>query len=190
MPPHQETDTELIRRFQAGDSRAFAELYHRHAPALYGVALRLLRNRAAAEDALQNTFVKLHRALPEFRFEAGLGTFLHRILVNCCRDQLRRDRWQLVGEDEMPEITVRSSDSELRIALEEAMARLPERMRTAFSLFAVEGWPLEEIAAAMGISMGGVKATLFQARKRLRLWLGGRPLPANRSIKPGKNQRP
>lgn len=188
MPPYQETDTELIRRFQAGESRAFAELYHRHAPALYGVALRLLRSRPAAEDALQNTFVKLHQALPEFRFEAGLGTFLHRILINCCRDQLRRARWNLIGEDEIPEIAVRSSDSELRIELEEAMARLPERMRTAFNLFAVEGWPQEEIAVAMGISLGGVKATLFQARRRLRLWLGGRSLPANGSIKPGENQ--
>jgi RNA polymerase sigma-70 factor, ECF subfamily len=169
LPSSGESEIDLIVRCQQGDDRAFAELYRRHAPALFVLACRILHNCSEAEDALQNTFVKLHGSLGSFRREAKLDTFLHRILINCCRDQLRR-RKPAEPFENFPEPSG-MLDWENRFGLQEAIARLPERMGIAFILFAVEEWPMEEIASAMGISRGGAKATVFQARRRLRLWL-------------------
>jgi DNA-directed RNA polymerase specialized sigma24 family protein len=83
-------DRQLVESYQAGDTDAFAELVGAHGPSLLGHAIRKLGDRAAAEDAVQETFVRAYRALPRFDGDYRLGPWLHRILANVCADEGNR----------------------------------------------------------------------------------------------------
>lgn len=162
-------ENEVIRRCQAGDVQAFEQLYLQHAPALLAVAGRLLNDRQDAQDAVQTAFVKLYSALPRFRGEARFSTYMYRILLNACFDLLHKKR-RTENLEVCTAVSVQP-DWDLAMQLEQAIAQLPERMRACFVLFAVEQWPYQDIAEALNLSLGGVKATIFQARRRLRQWL-------------------
>ncbi len=169
MSHHGYDEHEIIKRCQAGDVQAFEQLYLQHAPGLLAVACRLLNDRQDAQDAVQTAFVKLYGALHRYRGDAQFSTYIYRILLNACFDILHKKRRADAVE---PPVTVSvHTDWDLRMHLEQAIAQLPERMRACFILFAVEQWPYQDIARVMNLSLGGVKATIFQARKRLRQWL-------------------
>ena len=161
---------ELVDRCQRGDISAFRTIYEQFEPALLRTALRMLGDRAEAEDAVQNTFIRLYRGIGRFQFRSSFDTYLYRILMNVCLDVIgRRQRLQRLQWH--PEQPVISEQQEVRITLEEAIGHLPERMRACFILFAIEELPQTEIAAIMRISTGGVKSTIFQAKVRLRAFL-------------------
>ena len=117
---------------------------------------------------MQTTFIRLHRSIGRYRFEAALGTWLMRILINVCHDMLRarKRRLDLRSAEPAP-----GPGPDLRLQLEEAILSLPERMRACFVLFAVEGFPQKEIAEMLDIREGTVKAQIFQAREKLRALL-------------------
>ena len=125
----------------------------------------MLGDQADAEDAVQTAFIRLHRGIGRFRGEAGIGTWLMRILINACHDTLRarKPRFELQPAEPAP-----GPGPDLRLQLEEAILTLPERMRACFVLYAVEGFPQKEIAEMLRIREGTVKAQIFQARERLR----------------------
>ena len=167
LPAEPENERDLVRRCQEGDLAAYEEVFRRHHQPLLRVALRLLGQREDAEDAVQMAFIKLHRSLPRFRFEASFSTYLMRIAINTCYDMLatrRRDRTEEIEAVE----TVQPATGDLRLQLEEAIGVLPERMRACFVLYAVEGFPQSEVADMMDVSIGTVKAHIFQAKERLR----------------------
>ena len=170
LPDPLEYERETIGACQRGDVRAFERVYREHQQALFAVALRMLGRQEDAEDAVQATLIRLHRGICNYRFEARLGTYLMRILINVCYDMLsaRKRRQQL---DLEPVDTGHRPDPELRLQLEEAIRALPERMRACFVLFAVEGFPQKEVADMLEVSVGTVKAQIYQAKERLRVLL-------------------
>ena len=167
LPAELENERELIRRCQEGDLSAYEVVYRRHHQALLRVAVRMLGQREDAEDAVQTAFIRLHRSIHKYRFEASFGTYLMRIAINCCYDALAarsRDKREQIDAVE----TVQPYTADLRLQLEQAISVLPERMRACFVLFAVEGFPQREVADMMDVSIGTVKAHISQAKERLR----------------------
>jgi len=138
------------------------------------VAANLLDDTSDAEDAVQEAFLKIYRALPGFKGESLLSTWLYRILVNTCHDLGRRrtrslevpaaDRPEDVRE---PEPGAPPVDPALRLTLERLIHRLPPLPRTVFVLFEVEGFKHREIAGILGIPEGTSRYALFEAKKAL-----------------------
>jgi RNA polymerase sigma-70 factor, ECF subfamily len=165
------TELELIQRAQEGDARAIRELYRLYAPRVYAIVKRLAGDDALAEDWAQEAWVRIFRALGSFRGEARFTTWLHRIAVNSALHGKRwRDR-RVIREaplDETIPTRTQGDDALLRMRLEKAMAKLPERMRQVLVLHDVEGYTHEDIAQFLGVTDGTSKSQLFKARARMR----------------------
>ncbi len=173
-----------LDRLRAGDEEAFSRLVEAYAPRLYRLLLKMLRHPQDAEDALQETFVKAYRALPNFDGRSQLSTWLYRIAVNEALMVLRRKEVETISVDAplspeeeqehielvdwccIPEEELLSAET--RQVLEEAVARLPASLRMVFLLRDVEGLSTREVAETLGLSEGAVKVRLSRARERLR----------------------
>lgn len=176
-------DAALVSSIVAGEAHAFERLMRQHNRRLFRVARSILRDDAEAEDAVQEGYIKAHRAIAGFRGEASLSTWLTRIVVNQALAQRRRPgRTDSPGSaDDMPERDVDSVPEtpetlamrdELRRLIERAVDGLPEAHRSVFMLRAVEGLSVEETSASLGISPANTKVRLLRARARLRQALG------------------
>jgi len=169
----------LVRAAVAGDTAAYERIYHRHSPRLYAVLWRLCGGQAArAEDALQEAFLQAWRALPGFRFESGLGTWLHRLAVNAALMELRasavRDAADSgdAGWDLLASVPAVDRCAGTTLDLERALATLPPRARAVLVLHDIEGWKHQEIADQLQMAVGSSKAQLHRARGLLRARLG------------------
>ncbi len=171
-------DAALAQRAATADTAAFEQLYRRHHRRVHGVIVRLVGQAGArAEDLTQEAFVRAWQALPSFRFESAVSTWLHRLAVNTALMELRSRRsrpWQ-EGDDEALE-SVSTPDiaghAVLGRDLERAVASLPPRARAVLVLHDVEGWKHEEIAGELGMAVGSSKAQLHRARGLLRARIG------------------
>jgi RNA polymerase sigma-70 factor (ECF subfamily) len=159
----------IIERCREGDLAAFRRLYERYEQPLLRTASRLLGRRQDAEDAVQETFIKLYRRIDLFQSGSKFSTYLFRILINTCTDILRKRTPETALDPDREDPGARSGH-ELRFSLEEAILSLPDRMRACFVLFAVEELDQAEIARILEISVGAVKAHVHRARIRLRDW--------------------
>ena len=162
--------TDLVERAQRGEAAAFGELYERHVGRVYAVCVRLTGDPRWAEELTQDVFVRAWRKLRSFRGESRFSSWLHRLTVNRVLDALRtqrraRDRTRPLHV--APDRGGAGGDGAWWLDLERAIARLPERARIALVLYAVEGYRYEEIAEAMGIALGSVKAHIHRARAQL-----------------------
>jgi len=158
----------------AGDLRAYERLYHLQGARMRNLARNLLGSTTDAEDAVQDTFLKIQRGIASFRGQSSFVTWTFRILVNTCYD-LRRSRVrrkeQAQGNSEQaprPEPRAPGAHPTLRMALERALGSLTPHQRDVFLLYEVEGFRHAEIAAMLEISETASKNTLFQAKKNLR----------------------
>jgi RNA polymerase sigma-70 factor (ECF subfamily) len=170
----QANEREIIERCRAGDLDAFRQVYDRYGQPLLRTAARILGNPQEAEDAVQETFLKLFRGIGGFHSDARFSTYLFQILHNTCMDVLRKRKPASDVED--MNILGAPSSHELAHSLARAVDDLPRQMRSCFVLFAVEEYSQEEVADILGVSVGTVKASVHRARKKLRAWLG--PVPA------------
>ena len=168
-------DTDLAARCLAGDLSAYERLYALQGARMKNVARNLLGNALDAEDAVQETFLKVQRSITSFRGHSSFVTWAYRILINTCYDARRsRMRKKEVSTDddseETPHFEPRAPGAHpsLRIALERALARLTKHQRDVFLLYEVEGFHHAEIAAMLEITETASKNTLFQAKKNLR----------------------
>lgn len=172
-----EAAPEVLARARSGDTHAFEELVRHYDPGLRALAFRLLGGRRAAmHDALQEAYVKAFRALPGFRAEAGLGTWLYRITYNCCVDQLRLegnspadpldDETAETGPAGQPELTATR-----RADLARALGRLPLEQRAVVLLVDAEGLDYAAAAEVLGIAPGTVGSRLNRAHAALRALL-------------------
>lgn len=173
-------DTALAAACQAGDLRAFERLYQMHGARMKSMARNLLGTTSDAEDAVQETFLKIQRSITTFRGQSSFATWSFRILINTCYDARRgRMRKKEVSQDEpenpdaapRPEARAPGAHPSLRLALERAVAQLTRQQREVFLMYEVEGMRHSEIAAVMEISETASKNTLFQAKKNLRQML-------------------
>ena len=188
MPPAAESesvpfdageDAILVRRAACADMPAFEALYRRHHARMHGVIARLVGQAGArAEDLVQEAFVRAWQALPAFRFESAVSTWLHRLAVNTALMELRSRRGRPgMDDDEDALDSLPTADTAgnamLGRDLERAVATLPPRARAVLVLHDVEGWKHEEIAAELGMAVGSSKAQLHRARHLLRERIGG-----------------
>jgi len=177
------TDDALLEAARRGELSAFERLYERHGARMKSIAANLLGSSSDAEDAVQETFLKVHRGAAAFRGGASFSTWTYRILLNSCYDLMRRRRRK--PETELAPEGTRASldlpaagaDQPLRLELEDAVARLAERPRTAFLMAAVEGFSHREVAEVLGISETASRSLVFEARRELQrmLWRGRTP---------------
>lgn len=170
----------LVLRASRGDSKAFERLYREHSAKVYGLALRLTRDVALAEDTVQETFLRAWRALDRFESRSRVATWLHRIAVNVVLERRRKRSTSLevVAEPDtlVDETFVFDTPLEER-ELEDAIAALPEGARDVLTLCGIYGYQHGEAATMLGIAEGTCKAQLHRARALLkdRLNLGDRP---------------
>jgi RNA polymerase sigma-70 factor (ECF subfamily) len=174
-----ESDEAVFGRVQAGDRAAFAVLVERYQRRAFAVALRLLGgNRADAEDAVQQAFLRLYQSRAEYNPRWRLNTWFYRILTNTCIDWLRRARPMapLDGQEfstaDTPEraLVRREQDALLQTAL----ATVPVEVRTVLTLYYVDERTYQEIGAVRGISVNTVKTHLRRGRAALRKALRAR----------------
>ncbi len=150
-------------------------MMERHEKALLRLCCAYLRDRALAEDAVQETFLKAYQGLPAFRGDSDEKTWLTRIAVNACKN-LRRGAWfRLVDArvtlDDLP-LPAKGADEDA-ISLAQEVMRLPRKLREAVLLYYYQGMNVREIGEALHVSAPAVSRRLKQARTKLHLALGG-----------------
>ena len=163
-------DARLARACAEGDTRVFEEIYHGHSDRMKSIAYNHLGNVSDAEDAVQETFLKVHRAASTYNGESAFTTWMYRVLINTCYDALRRRqrRIQSTSMDDAPvERAGASVDDAKRMTLRKMLNELPEQRRTVFTLFEIEGLSHAEIAQILNISEGNSKWILFATKKQL-----------------------
>ena len=169
-----EPDRDLAVRVLAGDEPAFRQLYQRHTPRLFQLALRLVGGDTAdAEDVVQDTWIKATEKLDTFRWESAFGTWLGAIGINVAREtQRRHGRRREVEWSDAAEPPAAAPLERLEpVDLERAIAALPDGYRTVLVLHDIEGYTHEEIGAQLGVAAGTTKSQLFWARRAVRALL-------------------
>lgn len=167
-------DLLLVRRAGAGDGEACAALVNRHLARIHALGVRLLGNRAEAEEVAQETFLRAWRQAPVWREgEARFSAWLHRVAVNLCRDRLRRRRetpleeaGDMASDAAPPGVTLQERSVAVRVAA--ALGRLPERQREALVLCYYQEMSNKEAAAVMGIGVEALESLLARGRRRLK----------------------
>jgi RNA polymerase sigma-70 factor, ECF subfamily len=160
----------VARVLRDRDERAFRELYRRHTPALYLLALRLLGSRAShAEDVVQDVWVRAVRNLHAFSWSSTLRTWLGGIVVNCCREMARsgaREERAVMAWASAP--SGEAAWTPETLALEDAIAGLPDGQREVLVLHDIYGYTHKELADVLGIAVGTSKSQLHDARRAVR----------------------
>ena len=176
-----ERDEELVRRFRAGEPEAFTDLVRRHQPRVYSVCLRVLGDADAAADVAQDTFLTVLRKLDGFRGDAAFTTWLHRVAVNACYDELRRKRRRpmlhVVADDGAEhEPGAPAPDHADEVAgtrdVAAALASIPEQFRMALVLADVQDMAYEQISEVLDVPVGTVKSRVHRGRLALAAALG------------------
>jgi len=167
-------DAGIAAACQSGDLRGYEALYRAQGAKMKNVARNILGSASDAEDAVQDTFLKVQRSIAGFRGQSSFVTWTYRILINTCYDARRsRVRKKEVANDDSeesprPEPRAPGAHPSLRMALERALAGLTKHQRDVFLLYEVEGFHHAEIAAMLEITETASKNTLFQAKRNLR----------------------
>jgi RNA polymerase sigma-70 factor (ECF subfamily) len=169
------SDIDLLRRHVAGDTEAFGELFRRHRERLWAVALRTVCDPDEAADALQDAMISAFRRAADFRGDAAVTTWLHRIVVNAALDRLRRkaSRPAISGgsEQAFEAVMAQSPDparaSDTRLDVNAALQVLQPQQRAALVLVDMLGFSVDDAAAVLGVSPGTVKSRCARARARL-----------------------
>ena len=169
-------DAALAAACLSGDLSAYERLYSLHGARMKNLARNLLGTSSDAEDAVQDTFLKIQRSIAGFRGQSSFVTWTFRILVNTCydvrRSRLRKKEHSIepneTDDAPRPEPRAPGSHPSLRMALERAVAALTKHQRDVFLLYEVEGFHHAEIASMLEITETASKNTLFQAKRNLR----------------------
>jgi RNA polymerase sigma-70 factor (ECF subfamily) len=164
--PEHPTDAELIEQCKRGNLHAYERLYELHSARMKSLAFHLVGNRQDAEDTVQETFLKVYRGVRGFAGGSSLSTWIYRILINCCYDNLRKQK--RLAESPVARDFPSDSKLPLKLALERALEKLNERRRLVFLLFEVEGLRHSEIAAILEVPEGTCRSWLFEAKRELK----------------------
>lgn len=187
MAASDDPDRELVERWRSGDVAAFESLVRRHERRVFRLLLRMLGNRAEAEDVAQETFLNLHRHGHRFRFEARFSTFVYRVAANAA---LNRKRSVIRGQAREQALARHHADgidppsmprdpesaavgAELSARVQDALVQLSPTLRLPLVLYDIEGLPYGEIARVLELAEGTVKSRIHRARQALRELLEG-----------------
>jgi RNA polymerase sigma-70 factor, ECF subfamily len=162
-------EKQLVEKFcRTRDESAFRELYRLHTPLLYRVCLRMLGNEPAAQDAIQEVWLRADAGLAQFRWQSSLSTWLVGIAINRCREIFREKYRSNQSPESPPEEIAPGTPAELQLDLARAVSSLAAGYREVLLLHDVEGYTHEEISVILGIDAGTSKSQLSRARKILR----------------------
>ena len=164
IAPTEELAQRSIRRL---DADAFVELVERHDLSHRRLAFRLLGDRDGMDDVLQEAYVRAFRALPRFRGESSLETWLYRIVYNACVDDLRRHRAHETLDEWDERLAAAPTQPEARLDLAAALASLPPELRAVVLLIDAEGLTYEEAAVVLDAPAGTIASRLNRARSHL-----------------------
>ena len=180
-------DVELVQAARTGDMVAFEQLIARHRDKIYARAFMMMRNEDEAVDLSQEAWVKGWQRLVQFQGESSFTTWMTRIVINLCLDQLRKRKRQRAESIEaleeesggverlMPVVLVNPTErmerAELRVKIDEAMGKLSEAHRTVLVLHEFEHMEYKNIAKTLNCSIGTVMSRLFYARRKMALLL-------------------
>ena len=178
MADRATADANLIERYLAGEVEAFEELMRAHEDRIFAVCLRMLRDREAALEATQETFITVFHKADRFAGRSAFGTWLYRVAINTCYDLTRRNRRHRA--DPLPEthdpVDAAVGDDftsvEVRPDIEAALDELPPEFRSAVILSDLEGLALETVSEILGVPIGTVKSRVFRGRRQLAERLG------------------
>jgi RNA polymerase sigma-70 factor (ECF subfamily) len=177
-------EKELVQRTMEGDEEAFGVLVKKYRTKVFNLAYSLTRDRDAADDLAQESFIKAYFALPRFKLKSGFGTWLYRIAMNTVKDYLRKKgkirevafgkeiEHLVIQEDEMERKEKKQQEEQNRRLVHEAIQSLPEKYQLILSLRDIQGFSYGEIADILNISPGTVDSRLHRARKSLRKKIG------------------
>ncbi len=183
------SDEELVALAQKGDMAPFEELVFRHRDKVYARAYLMMHQEDAALDASQTAWVKGWQRLAQFKGDSSFSTWMTRVVINLCLDDLRKQKRvhlesieemdEETGgvERQMPLVTVNPTEGmeqdELRKRIDDALEKLSPAHRTVLVLHEFEGLEYKEISARVGISIGTVMSRLFYARRKMAALLQG-----------------
>jgi RNA polymerase sigma factor (sigma-70 family) len=165
MENRKSDDYDLVEAFlRRRDEGCFRQLYQRHTPALFALAMRMVGGLTAdAEDVVQETWLRAARSLRDFEWRSSLRTWLCGIAINCSRET--RSKHAAMHRIEFEPI---SNEPPANTDLEQMIYRLPNGYREVFVLHDIEGYTHQEIGRQLGIQEGTSKSQLFEARRWLR----------------------
>lgn len=168
------SDDELMGRVQDGDVAAFRQLYDRYKTQLFLYCLRMVNDRDAAKDVLQDIFIRIHTRREQYKAGTNFPGWIHTIARNLCLNARRDAREHQSFDDSMPYASAEAGtgDVALRQRLADEIARLPVLYREALVLREYEDLSYQEIADTLGATMATVKFRIFKAREMLRQRLG------------------
>lgn len=181
MELHKKDDFNLINRFKDGDASAFDEIISKYQDKLYNLCRHMLGNAHDAEDAAQDVFLKAYQNLNKFKPDSSLYTWLYRIAINTCIDYRRKPFFESLFKtskegDVFAVDQLSDSPSPERLyesklisnAIQLALGRLSEKLRTVIVLKEIEGLSYEEMAEVLDVSIGTVKSRISRAREELK----------------------
>jgi len=180
-----EEDFELLAKFKKGDQQAFELLVRKYKMTVYNTIYSIMGNAQEADDIAQEVFLKVYTKADSFKGESSFSTWLYRITVNRCVDELRRRKNKIISyetefnqEEKLKlkdvlasrenDITEKLRRKELQDIIQKAMNSLPEKYRIILTLKEIEGLSYKEISQIMKISLAKVKIWLFRARQKLK----------------------
>jgi len=180
-----EEDFELLAKFKKGDQQAFELLVRKYKTTVFNTIYSVMGNAQEADDIAQEVFLKVYTKADSFKGESSFSTWLYRITVNRCIDELRRRKNKIISyetefnqEEKLKlkdvlasrenDITEKLRQKELQDIIQKAMDSLPEKYRIILTLKEIEGLSYKEISQIMKISLAKVKIWLFRARQKLK----------------------
>ncbi|MCU0319193.1 MAG: RNA polymerase sigma factor [Flavobacteriales bacterium] len=175
------SDEELLRLFREERTRhqAFDQLMRQYQQRLYHFVRRMVNDHDAAQDVLQDSFVKIWHSLPDFRGGSALYSWMYRIVHNQCLDHLRKaNRRTFVGTDHLsdngtgaPDASAHLSSDEIGLLLQQALMRLPDKQRAVFTMRYFDELKYEDMSRITGTSVGALKSSYHIAVKKIEQWL-------------------
>ncbi len=177
-PVSELSDEDLVRQFQEGNKDAFRLLVERNQDKVRTIILYTMNRNDLVDDIAQDVFIKVYKALDQFRFESKFYTWIYRITINKCRDELRKRRWKKFislnssptkdSSKQFTELTIEQKHNDFNNLIQHALQKLPVRHREIIVLKDIEDYTYEEIADILQCEMGTVKSRLSRARAALR----------------------
>jgi RNA polymerase sigma-70 factor (ECF subfamily) len=167
---------EIIELSKDGDSASQYKLYSLYAKAMYNVAYRFMNTREDAEDMLQDSFIYAFQSLKSFRYESSFGSWIKRIVINRCINEIKRRKADLTFFDDMSYFDEAESDEKengyeefLSVdKIKEAMESLPNGSKMIFSLYLLEGYDHREISQILNVSESNSKSQYMRAKRKVK----------------------
>lgn len=165
---------EIVEKSKRGNAQAQYQLYKAYSRAMYNICLRMMNTRTEAEDMLQEAFTEAFHRLGTFRYESSFGTWLKRIVINRCINELKRKKTDLKLFEDMTPFYSRAEEQEdyesiLSVeSVKKAMEELPRGSRMIFSLYLLEGYDHVEISQILNISESNSKSQYMHAKQRIK----------------------